>query len=71
MKLYPISVSRLQILESGQFITNLIADYVKSRLDPATDAEYKSQYEALTTLSTPYNDALNQIKAQKETEEQR
>ena len=41
MKLYPISVSRLQILESGQFITNLIADYVKSRLDPATDAEFE------------------------------
>ena len=69
MKLYPISVSRLQILESGQFITNLIADYVKSRLDPATDAEFEKQYAALTTLSTPYNDALNQIKAQKETEE--
>ena len=69
MKLYPISVSRLQILESGQFITNLIADYVKSRLDPATDAEFEKQYAALTTLSIPYNDALNQIKAQKETEE--
>ncbi len=69
MKLYPISLSRLQILESGQFITNLITDYTTSNLDPAADAEYKSQYEALKTLSTPYNAALNQIKAQKETEE--
>ncbi|WP_432671941.1 DUF6261 family protein [Flavobacterium sp. SM2513] len=69
MKLYPIPVSRLQILESGQFITNLITDYIKSGLKPVTDAEYNKQYEALTTLSTPYNDALNQIKAQKETEE--
>ena len=69
MKLYPIPVSRLQILESGQFITNLIADYVKSSLNPATDTEYKKQYNALIALSTPYNAALNQIKAQKETEE--
>jgi len=69
MKLYPIPVSRLQILESGQFITNLITDYTKSGLNPGTDAEYNKQYEALTTLSTPYNAALNQIKAQKETEE--
>lgn len=69
MNLYPIRVSRLQILESGQFITNLIADYVKSKLDPAADAEYEKQYEALRSLSIPYNDALNQIKAQKETEE--
>lgn len=69
MKLYPISVSRLQILESGQFITNLIADYVESRLDSTADVEYKRQYEVLKTLSTPYNVALNQIKAQKETEE--
>lgn len=69
MKLYPISVSRLQILESGQFITNLIADYVESSLDSTADVEYKRQYEVLKTLSTPYNVALNQIKAQKETEE--
>lgn len=69
MKLYPISVSRLQILESGQFLNNLIADYVKSGLDPATDADYEKQYDALKALSTPYNVALNQIKAQKETEE--
>ncbi len=69
MKLYPISVSRLQILESGQFISNLIADYVKSGLVAATDPEYKKQYDVLKVLSTPYNVALNQIKAQKETEE--
>ena len=69
MKLYPISLSRLQTLESGQFITNLLDDYVKSRLDPAADAEFKNQYEALNTLSIPYNEALNQIRAQKETEE--
>lgn len=69
MKLYPISVSRLQILESGQFLNNLIADYVKSGLDPATDTDYEKQYDALKALSTPYNVALNQIKAQKETEE--
>lgn len=69
MKLYPISVSRLQILESGQFITNLIADYVKAGLVATTDPEYKKQYDVLKALSTPYNVALNQIKAQKETEE--
>lgn len=69
MKLYPISVSRLQILESGQFISNLIADYVKAGLDPAADTEFNKQFEVLKILSTPYNAALNQIKAQKETEE--
>ena len=69
MKLYPIPVSRLQILESGQFITNLITDYAKAGLNPAADAEFNKQYETLVTLSNPYNAALNQIKAQKETEE--
>lgn len=69
MKLYPISVSRLQILESGQFINNLIADYTKSGLLATTDAQFESQYNALIAMSPTYNDALNQIKAQKETEE--
>ena len=69
MKLYPISVSRLQLLESGQFISNTIADYVKSGLVAATDPTFKMQYDNLKALSIPYNDALNQIRAQKETEE--
>jgi gamma-glutamylcyclotransferase (GGCT)/AIG2-like uncharacterized protein YtfP len=69
MKLYPISVSRLQLLESGQFISNTIADYVKSGLVATADPTFKKQYDNLTALSIPYNDALNQIRAQKETEE--
>jgi hypothetical protein len=69
MNLYPISVSRLQLLESGQFIVNLITDHTNSGLVDTTDAEFKVQFDRIKSLSPTYNSALMQIKAQKETEE--
>jgi hypothetical protein len=69
MKLYPITTSRLQLLESGQFINRLITDFDNSGLEASTDAEFKLQLEELRKQSPIYNDALMQIKAQAETEE--
>jgi hypothetical protein len=69
MKLYPITTTRLQLLESGQFIIRLLTDFDNSGLVATTDAEFKIQLDELRAQSPIYNNALMQVKAKAESEE--
>ncbi|MFY0484050.1 DUF6261 family protein [Flavobacterium sp. PLA-1-15] len=68
MKLYPISTSQLQLLESGQFINRVITDFINTGIDPKKDGEFESIFSELQGQSPVYNDALMQVKAKAETE---
>ncbi len=69
MKLYPITTTRLQLLESGQFIVRFLTDFDNSGLEASTDAEFEKQLEELRAQSPIYNNALMQVKAKAESEE--
>lgn len=68
MKIYPISTSKLQLLESGQFINRLITDFINTGIDPKKDGEFELIFNELKSQSPIYNDALMQVKAKAETE---
>lgn len=68
MKLYAISTSRLQVLESGQFINRFFIDFDNEGLDASTDSEFESLYIDLKEQSVVYNAAVLQVKAKSETE---
>lgn len=44
MNLHSISVSQLQMLESGQFIKRLLTDFDNSGLTASTDPEFALQH---------------------------
>jgi Family of unknown function (DUF6261) len=69
MELQKIPTSRLQYLESGQFIIRFFKDFDNSGLDPATDPEFKLSYDSLKQQSPIYDLGLKQIKAKAESEE--
>lgn len=69
MKLHPISVSQLLLLESGQFIKRLLTDFENSGLNPNEDAEFKSLLNDLSNKLPTYSDALMQVQAKEETKE--
>jgi len=66
MELHSISVSQLQMLESGQFIKRLITDFQNSGLVASTDPEIELQLNELNAQIPTYADALMQIQAQEE-----
>jgi hypothetical protein len=66
MKLYPLNLSRLQYVESGQFIVRYLTDITSAGIVTTTDAEFKNLHQALVSQSPKYNDALVQIKAKAE-----
>lgn len=68
MKLYSISTSQLQLLESGQFINRLITDFENEGIDPKKDPEFELLFQELKQQSPSYNNALKQVKAKAETE---
>jgi ribosomal protein L25 (general stress protein Ctc) len=68
MKLYPLSISQLLYLETGQFIIRFLTDFDSLDLNPATDSEFKTLYDSLQTQSPIYDLALMQIKAKAESE---
>jgi hypothetical protein len=68
MKLYPLSISQLQYLETGQFIIRFASDFQSLNLDPATDPEFKALHDSLLAQSPVYDAGLNQIKAKAESE---
>lgn len=68
MKLYPISTSRLQLLESGQFIVRVIDDFEKTGIDPRKDGEFDLMFKDLKEQSLTYNEAMKQARASAETE---
>jgi hypothetical protein len=69
MNLYPLTISRLSYLDSGQFIVRYLTDFQNSGLDPATDPDFKVIHEALKTQSPLFNAALMQVRAKAESEE--
>ena len=66
MQLYPISTSRLQVIEAGQFINRYIEDVENSGQVLTTDAEFNIQFTKIKTINISYNDALLQVKAHAE-----
>ena len=67
MKLYPITISQLSYLDSGQFIVRYLTDITNSGIDVSTDSDFKAIHNSLLQQSPIYNDALMQIRAQAET----
>lgn len=67
MKLYPLNLSRLNYLDSGQFIVRYLTDFSNSGIDVSTDADFKALHNSLVQQSPLFNDALMQIRAQAET----
>ena len=67
MKLYPITISQLSYLDSGQFIVRYLTDFNNSGIDTATDPDFKAIHNSLVLQSPIYNEALMQIRAQAET----
>lgn len=45
MKLYPLSASKLQYLETGQFIIRFLSDFENFPLDASTDPDFKRLYD--------------------------
>lgn len=68
MKLYPLTVSRLQNLEVGQFIIRFLNDFQNLNLDATTDLDFKRSYDSLLAQSPVYDAALNQIRAKAESD---
>lgn len=68
MKLYPLSISQLHFLESGQFITRFFSDFTALGIDASTDPRFKTLYEDLQAQLPTYTAAQMQVKAQQETE---
>lgn len=66
MQLYPISTSRLQVIEAGQFINRYIEDVENSGQILTTDAEFNTQFNKIKAINIPYNEALLQVKAHAE-----
>jgi len=69
MKLYPISVSQLNYLDSGQFIVRYLTDFANQGLNQTTDPDFKPLHDSLVAQSPVFNEALMQIRAKNETEE--
>lgn len=69
MNLHSISVTQLQMLESGQFIKRLITDFNNSGLTASTDPEFELQLNELQAKLPTYTDALMQIQAKEESKE--
>lgn len=66
MKLYPIALSQLHYVETGQFIVRFLTDLKNASIITTTDAEFDALCQAISTQSPAYNDALVQIKAKAE-----
>src|SRR5438045_1885014 len=69
MNLHPLPLSRLQVLETGQFIVRYITDFNGLDLNPAEDASFLALHNFLLTQSPIYNLALAQIRAKAESEQ--
>lgn len=66
MKLYPISLSQLHYVETGQFIVRFLTDLRNAGIITTTDAEFDALCQSIITQSPVYNNALVQIKAKAE-----
>ncbi len=69
MKLKPINIVRLPILDSGAFIERYITDYINQNIDPNFDPEFKDLHTSLVNQSPIFNQAILQIRAKAESVE--
>jgi hypothetical protein len=68
MVLHKISLSKLHVLETGQFIIRYISDFDGLSKNPTTDPIFNNLHAAILDQSPVYNRALGQIKAKAESE---
>lgn len=69
MNLYPISLSRLAILEANPFIQRFFKNVEDLKVDLKKDSDLSAHYESLQKKSIEFDKALLQIMAQEETME--
>ena len=68
MNLYPISLTRLTNIEAGQFIDRMQSDIASLSINIKDDAAVEDLVNNLKEQSLVFNKALQQIKAQQETD---
>ena len=66
MALSKITTYDLQVVEAGQFITQLFTDVKTAKLDLKEDEEINAGMDELQTILDDYNKALQQIRARQE-----
>lgn len=66
MKLHKLNITRLQYVESGQFIVRLITDFDNSAETTSQDPEFDALMDSLRLQLPGYETALMQIKARAE-----
>lgn len=69
MELYPLSLSQLHFVESGEFIVRFLTDFEKQGHDITQDLEIKYFYDTLKAKSPQFNKSLLPIKAKAESQE--
>ena len=69
MKLYPINLARLNMMEAAAFIKRFVIDFEKSGLDANEDTELKLQMDELMLQFATFSKAVKQMRAMSETEE--
>ena len=67
-KLISLDVARLHHAEFGQLIVRFFEDFDSSDLDQNTDPDFKRLFDALQAQIPTYNNALNQIRANEESQ---
>ncbi len=69
MNLYPIPVSKMRVLDSGEFIERYLTDVTNQNFDVTIDLDIKTRHDQIVEQWPAYNKALKQIKAKSESEE--
>lgn len=69
MNLYPFTVSKMRVLDSGEFLERYLTDVTNQNFDVSIDPEIKARHNQIVVQWPTYNDALKQIKAKSESEE--
>jgi hypothetical protein len=69
MKLYPITVKKMHLLEAGQFIIRTTTDITNLGLNLAQDADIAQLHASLVSQSPTFELAIMQVRSQAETSE--
>jgi Family of unknown function (DUF6261) len=69
MKLYPITVKKMHLLEAGQFIIRTTTDITNLGLTLAQDADIAQLHASLMSQSPTFELAIMQVRSQAETSE--
>ncbi len=68
MKKYPIDLTHLRYIESGQFLHRFVSDFKGTGLDSKTDPNFDKLYQDILQQQPIYDSALGQIFAKAETQ---